>query len=83
MRLYAIAAVPLLVIAQASGCETVTPPISDYCARYERTVLSRTDLEAIRAIPLPELRKRIQGNDLDYLCNCRGWKDRACRAVRK
>jgi hypothetical protein len=78
MKLYSFAAVGLLALAQVSGCQVTTPAIKDYCLTYERTVLNRADLAEIRKLPA-DIRKRIQGNDLDYLCTCKMWKDRACR----
>lgn len=59
-----------------------TAPVNSYCQRYERTV--RTKAEAIEIMKLPRsMRDRVQGNDLDYLCNCLGWKDAACQRVQK
>lgn len=77
MRLLALA--PLLILAQAVGCETSSlAPIQDYCQRYERVVLTQDQKNQIRTL-MPELRKRIQGNDLDYLCQCTGLKDAICK----
>ena len=77
MRLLALA--PLLILAQAVGCETSSlAPIQDYCQRYERVVLTQDQKNQIRTL-MPELRKRIQGNDLDYLCQCTGFKDPICK----
>lgn len=53
-------------------------PIQTYCQSYVQTVQKRDELEAILKLPR-HLRNRIQGNDLDYLCRCRGLKDKACQ----
>lgn len=81
MRLLALA--PLLILAQAAGCEPSSlAPIQDYCQRYERVVLTQEQKSQIRTL-MPELRKRIQGNDLDYLCQCTGFKDAICKQKTK
>lgn len=48
-----------------------------FCQTYQRVVRTQKEADALKAMP-PDVRKRIQGNDLDYLCNCRGWEDVAC-----
>lgn len=53
-------------------------PLETYCQSYVQTVQKREELEAILKLPR-HLRNRIQGNDLDYLCRCRGLKDAACQ----
>lgn len=82
MKLYTLL-VPLVVLAQAASCEPMmNAPISDYCTRYNRTVLTQAEKKQIQSL-IPELRKRIQGNDLDYLCQCTGFKDPVCERRRK
>ena len=70
--------IPLVAMLQAAGCDMQTPPISDYCGRYERVVLTQDQKKQIMSL-MPELRKRIQGNDLDYLCQCTGFKHPICK----
>lgn len=55
-----------------------TPPISDFCQRYERQVLTREEVAAIKTLP-KSLRYRVQGNDLDYACQCLKWKSARCQ----
>lgn len=55
----------------------VKAPISEYCQVYERQVLTKDELAAVRKLP-KALQKRIQGNDLDYLCRCLKWENPAC-----
>lgn len=57
---------------------SVSLPAGDtFCATYERVIKNKEESDTLKAIP-PEIRKRIQGNDLDYLCTCQGWEDNAC-----
>lgn len=58
----------------------VTPATDTYCATYEQIVRSKDDLSVVKGLP-KEVRNRIQGNDLDYLCNCKGLGSAACRSV--
>jgi hypothetical protein len=53
----------------------------NYCARYERTVLNRRELTALMNLP-ERMRNRIRTNELDYACNCLGWRNSECRRVR-
>ena len=55
--------------------------IDSYCQRYERQVVTAMDAEAVKKLP-PPLARRIQGNEVDYLCKCLGWKDKSCKAVK-
>lgn len=57
-------------------------PLSDFCQRYERQVLTQKDLAEIKKLPR-ELRDRMQGNDLDYLCLCKRWNNPACSSTLK
>lgn len=50
---------------------------SDFCQRYERQVITQEDAEAVKQLPR-KLRDRIQGNELDYLCQCLHWENKAC-----
>lgn len=81
MKLFALA--PLVIIAQVSSCGQVTvPSIKDYCQRYERVVLTQKEKEQVQTL-VPQLRQRIQGNDLDYLCGCSNFKHPVCEARKK
>ena len=60
------------------GSMNITSPVQTYCQSYVRTVQKRDELEAILKLPR-HLRNRIQGNDLHYLCRCKGLKDKACQ----
>jgi hypothetical protein len=59
-------------------CFGVTTPLpaptvlDSYCQSYQRVVLSTAELEQVKKLDR-KLRDRIQGNDLDYLCRCKGW----------
>ena len=53
-------------------------PVQDFCKRYERQVLTRDEVEHIKKLPR-NLRDKIQGNDLDYLCQCRKWDSPRCK----
>lgn len=67
------------------GSATTAPaerPIDSYCSSYQQVVLSHAELELILRLPRP-LRDKIQGNELEYLCRCKGWKDEACRTKGK
>jgi hypothetical protein len=44
-------------------------PTSDFCQRYERQVITREDVDNLKKLPR-HLRDRIQGNEVDYLCQC-------------
>lgn len=58
--------------------QPASPKIIDaYCQTYVQVVKSPDDLEKIKAMPRV-MRDRVQGNDLEYLCRCKGWKDKAC-----
>lgn len=57
-------------------------PLSDFCQRYERQVLSQRDLDEVKKLPR-DLKNRLQGNDLDYLCLCKKWDNPACRSTQK
>ena len=50
---------------------------SDFCQRYERQVITKEDAEAVKKLPR-RIRDRIQGNELDYLCQCLKWTNKAC-----
>jgi hypothetical protein len=66
------------IICFGSAQPVTVPPLKgDFCSTYERIVQGKKDVDAMKALPL-ELRRRVQGNDLDYLCTCRGWEDKAC-----
>lgn len=52
-------------------------PVSDFCERYERQVLTDDDAERLMELPRA-LRDRIQGNEVDYLCQCRQWNNPIC-----
>jgi hypothetical protein len=80
MRVLAVGA--LAAVLQVSGCETMTPAVSDYCTRYQRQVLTKAEVAQIKQLD-QSLRRRIQGNDLDYLCNCVGWSDPICVRARR
>lgn len=60
------------------GSMQPNPALQTYCQSYVRTVQKKEELEAILTLPR-HLRNRIQGNDLDYLCRCKGLKDVACQ----
>lgn len=77
MKLYTV--VPLLILAQAASCGQMTiPSIKDYCQRYERIVLTPDEKKQVQSL-VPQLRQRIQGNDLDYLCGCTNFKHPVCQ----
>jgi hypothetical protein len=54
-------------------------PVDSFCQTYVQTVTSRAELDAVKRLPR-QLRDRIQGNDLDYLCRCLNWKDPTCQS---
>jgi hypothetical protein len=69
------------------GASAPPPPsivVDSFCQRYDRQVLSNADINAIKGLP-PALARRIQGNEVDYMCQCLGWQDPICkgRAKRK
>lgn len=80
MRLLAIA--PLLVLAQVTSCDVTPTVFSDFCQRYQRQVLTREEVAEVRRLS-QNLQRRIQGNDVDYLCNCTGWSDPICQRARR
>jgi hypothetical protein len=69
----------IICFGQIDGTERAAPT-SDFCQRYERQVLNKEELAAMMALPRA-LRDRIQGNELDYLCECLGWKDKVCKST--
>jgi len=73
-----LAGVTCFLICFGSIDDTPRAPVSDFCKRYERQVLTWQELEQIRKLPR-NLRDRVQGNDLDYLCQCLKWKSARCR----
>ena len=70
------------VVCFGSSELTTHAPMSDFCERYERQIITEEDVEAIRALP-KRLRDRIQGNELDYLCQCQKWKNPACDSIQQ
>lgn len=83
MKLRALALAPMIVLAQAAGCDTGSyTVISDFCQRYQRQVLTRQEVQEVRRLSR-NLQTRIQGNDVDYLCNCTGWSDPICQKARR
>jgi hypothetical protein len=72
-----ISVVCFVVCFGSTDALPVAPPISDFCTRYERQVLTREDVTALKTLPR-RLRDRVQGNDLDYACQCLHWKSRRC-----
>lgn len=53
-------------------------PVDSFCSRYEKQVITREDLEEIRKLPR-RIRDRIQGNEVDYRCDCEGWNNPICQ----
>lgn len=47
--------------------------LDSYCLTYQRIVKTSADLDQIKKLNRP-LRDLIQGNELEYLCRCKGWK---------
>jgi hypothetical protein len=76
----------LLMIALSGCAEGVgslnVQTISDYCQRYQRQVLTKDEVAEVKKLS-QSLRRRIQGNDVDYLCACVGWKDAICKSAQK
>jgi hypothetical protein len=56
------------------------PPVTvdTFCQSYQPVVMTKAELDQVLRLDR-KLRDRIQGNDLDYLCRCKGWQDKACR----
>lgn len=75
-------AIVCFVVCVGFSDEEAKAPVSDFCERYERQVLSPAEVEAIKRLP-PNVQRRIQGNELDYLCTCQNWKHPACRSRTK
>jgi len=64
---------------------TVTEPspsiIADsFCEVYERQIITKTDAQSVKLLP-PDVQKRVQGNEVLYLCRCKGWKDKVCQKL--
>lgn len=53
-------------------------PLDTFCGSYERLVQTPADLAEIKKLP-KDLRRRVQGNEADYLCRCKGWQDPICQ----
>jgi len=56
--------------------------VDSFCQRYDRQVLSNADINAIKNLP-PALARRIQGNEVDYMCKCLGWNDPICKTGKR
>ena len=74
----ALAVGMLLAFAQVGGCQTTTPAIKDYCLNYTRVILTPEERAEVRALSRT-VRGRLQSNEVDYLCQCTGWKDPICK----
>lgn len=58
----------------------VVAPIDNYCQSYRRVVLNKHELADVMKLSRG-LRTRLQGNELEYMCRCMGWKNKACRGL--
>lgn len=61
---------------------TATPPIDTFCTVYQRQVLTKDELSAVKALP-KTVRTRMQYNDLYYLCKCKGWESKECASIQR
>lgn len=67
------------------GASSGPPPstvVDSFCQRYERQIQGNDDIAAIKMLP-PALARRIQGNEVDYMCKCLGWKDKLCKTRKR
>jgi hypothetical protein len=53
-------------------------PVDTYCQTYQQVVRKREELGEVTKLSRP-IRDRIQGNDLDYLCRCKGLRIKECQ----
>lgn len=60
----------------------LTPPVDSFCRMYEQQILTKADATATKALS-PSAQRRVQGNDLVYLCRCKGFKDPLCQTVQQ
>lgn len=60
----------------SSGVQNV-PAVDTFCATYQQIVLTKSEIELMLKLP-KELRSRIQANDLEYVCRCKGFKHQVC-----
>ena len=58
------------------------PPVDSFCTNYERVVTTPEELALVLKLPRA-MRDRMQGNELEYLCRCRGLKDVACTKAKQ
>lgn len=66
------------------GVSGQSPPVvaDTYCRSYRQTVLTQEELKQVMKLPR-SVRDRIQGNDLDYLCRCKGLGIKECQRIKK
>ena len=48
-----------------------------FCATYQQQVMTKEEVKALKRLPRA-LQERMLANDLQYLCVCKQWKDKAC-----
>lgn len=69
------------IICFGSTQVTLPPSVDTFCATYQRVVLTKEELDKVKTLPRA-MRDRIQGNDLEYLCRCEGYKHTLCAGKR-
>lgn len=52
--------------------------LDTYCSNYVQVVQSAEEAKLVLGLP-KAVRSRLQGNELEYHCRCKGLKDEACR----
>lgn len=63
--------------------EPAKPKIVDaYCQTYIQVIRTAGEIEHVKGLPRA-IRDKIQGNDLEYLCRCKGSGIKACQRVKK
>jgi hypothetical protein len=51
--------------------------VDTFCTTYQQVVITKEDLDRAKALPRA-MRDRLQGNELEYLCRCKGYKHNMC-----
>lgn len=57
----------------ADSPEETSIALDTFCQTYQQVVRDTRELESILKLNRT-MRNRIQGNDLEFLCRCQGWK---------
>ena len=66
--------------AATSASEAMKGPNDTFCHSYRQVVLSKGEIKEVMKLN-KRLRVRLQGNELEYMCRCLGWKDKSCNTL--